>query len=50
VKARSKSGTIKNFPDDRVTMSTKMGRHVLAKPGPLNSAGNSFKDVWKASS
>jgi len=50
VRARSKSGTIKRFPDDKVTMSTRNGRHVLAKPGALNSAGNSFKDVWKASS
>ena len=50
VKAGSKSGTIKRFLDDKVTMSTRMGRHVLAKPGALNSAGNSFKDVWKASS
>ena len=50
VKAGSKSGTIKSFPDDEITMFNKKGGHVLAKPGPLNSAGNSFKDVWKASS
>ena len=50
VKAGSKSGTIKSFPDDQITMFNKKGGHVLAQPGPLNSAGNSFKDVWKASS
>jgi len=50
VKAGSKSGTIKSFPDDQITMFNKKGGHVLAQPGPLNSAGNSFNDVWKASS
>jgi hypothetical protein len=50
VKAGSKSGTIKSFPDDEITMFNKPGGHVLAKPSALNSAGNSFKDVWKASS
>jgi peptidase A4-like protein len=50
VKAGSKSGTIKSFPDDEITMFNKKGGHVLAKPSALNSAGNSFKDVWKASS
>jgi hypothetical protein len=51
VKAGSKSGTIKSFPDDAITMiNNRTAKKVLAKPGPLNSAGNSFKDVWKASS
>ena len=50
VKAGTKSGTIKTFPDDQITMFNKPGGHVLAQPGALNSAGNSFKDVWKASS
>ncbi len=51
VKAGSKSGTIKTFPDDEITMiNNRTAKKVLAKPGPLNSAGNSFKDVWKASS
>jgi hypothetical protein len=45
-----KSGTISSFSDDEVTMFNKPGGHVLAQPGALNSAGNSFKDVWKASS
>src|SRR5260370_14145638 len=50
-KAGSKSGTIKTFPDDEITMiNNRTAKKVLAKPGPLNSAGNSFKDVWKASS
>jgi Peptidase A4 family len=48
--AGSKSGTIKSFPDDEVTMFNKQGGHVMARPGALNSKGNSFKDVWKASS
>jgi len=50
VKAGSKSGTIKTFPDNEITMFNKKGGHVLAQPSALNSAGNSFKDVWKASS
>ena len=50
VKAGSKSGTIKSFPDNEITMFNKKGGHVLAQPSALNSAGNSFKDVWKASS
>jgi hypothetical protein len=50
VKAGSKSGTIKSFTDNEVTMFNKKGGHVLAQPSALNSAGNSFKDVWKASS
>jgi len=51
VKAGSKSGTIKSFTDDEITMiNNNTAKKVLAKPGALNSAGNSFKDVWKASS
>lgn len=49
-KAGSKSGTIKTFPDYQITMINKKGGHVMAQPGALNSAGNSFKDTWKASS
>ncbi len=49
VKGGGKSGTIKSFPDDEVTMENSSAK-VLAQPGALNSAGNSFKDVWKASS
>jgi Peptidase A4 family len=51
VKAGTKSGTIKTFPDNAITMiNNPTAKKVLAKPGPLNSAGNSFMDVWKASS
>jgi hypothetical protein len=49
VKGGGKSGTIKSFSDDEVTMENTSHK-VLAQPGALNSAGNSFKDVWKASS
>lgn len=47
VKAGSKSGTIKTFPDDKITMSDSSPKNS-AVPGPLNTKGNSFKDVWKA--
>jgi hypothetical protein len=47
VKAGSKSGTIKTFPDDEITMNNASPKNQ-AQPGPLNSAGNSFNDVWKA--
>jgi Peptidase A4 family len=51
VAAGSKKGTIKTFPDNAITMiNNRTVKKVLAKPGPLNSAGNSFKDVWKARS
>jgi len=51
VKAGTKSGTIKTFPDNAITMiNNPTAKKVLAKPSALNSAGNSFKDVWKASS
>jgi hypothetical protein len=49
VKAGSKSGTIKTFPDSEIFLEDASDK-VLAQPGALNSAGNSFKDVWKASS
>ena len=49
-RAGSKPGTISSFPGDEITMFNKPGGHVLAQPGALNSAGNSFNDVWKASS
>jgi len=49
VKAGSKSGTIKSFPDNAITMELGSPDNDV-KPGPLNTAGNSFKDVWKASS
>jgi Peptidase A4 family len=49
-KAGSKSGSISKFTDDQITMFNKQGGHVMAQPGALNSSGNSFKDVWKASS
>ena len=42
-------GTISTFPDTQLTMVNKSGK-TLALPGALNSTGNSFKDVWKASS
>ena len=45
VKAGTKSGTIKSFPDDAITMKNA-NPHNGAKPGPLNSAGNSFVDKW----
>jgi Peptidase A4 family len=47
VKAGSKSGTIKSFPDDEITMKDSSPKNE-AQPGALNSKGNSFKDVWKA--
>jgi Peptidase A4 family len=47
VTAGSKSGTIKAFTDDEITMNNS-SPHNVAKPGALNSAGSSFKDVWKA--
>jgi hypothetical protein len=48
VKSGTKTGTISTFPDNAITMVN--GTKVLAKPGPLNSKGNSFKVTWKASS
>lgn len=48
VQAGSKSGTIKTFPDQEITMVNNSGR-VKAQPGALNSAGNQFKVTWKRS-
>lgn len=49
VTANTGTGTISKFPDTQLTMVNKSGK-TLALPGALNSTGNSFKDVWKASS
>jgi Peptidase A4 family len=50
-RAGARSGTIKTFPDNQVTMlDNAQRRKVLALPGAVNSAGNSFRDTWKASS
>jgi Peptidase A4 family len=44
----SKSGNIKTFPDDEITMvSASNGTTVKAKPGPLNSSGTTFGVTWK---
>ena len=48
VKTSSRSGTISTFPDYFITM-TAAPSTVLAKPGLLNHAGNSFTDTWLAS-
>jgi hypothetical protein len=48
VAAGSTSGTIKNFPDDEITMEGPGGK-VMAQPGPLNTPGNQFIDIWDAS-
>jgi hypothetical protein len=48
VKAGTKSGTIKTFPDQEITMANGSGQ-VKAQPGALNSAGNQFKVTWKRS-
>jgi hypothetical protein len=42
------SGTIKTFPDHALILEGPSG-NVLAQPGPLNLAGDSFEDVWHAS-
>jgi hypothetical protein len=49
VTANTGTGTISTFPDTQLTMVNKSGK-ILAVPGALNSTGNSFTDVWKASS
>lgn len=48
VNAGTKSGTIKTFPDQEITMVNGSGQ-VKAQPGALNSAGNQFKVTWKRS-
>jgi hypothetical protein len=45
VATAGKSGTIKSFPDDEITMVGS--KDTKAAPGALNSAGTSFKVVWK---
>lgn len=46
----SKSGNIKSFPDDEITMvSASDGTTVKAQPGALNSAGTKFSVTWKNS-
>jgi hypothetical protein len=47
VKAGSHSGTIKSFPDNAITMELGSPDNDV-KPGPLNTAGNSFKDTQLA--
>jgi hypothetical protein len=48
VKAGTKSGTIKTFPNQKITMENGSGQ-VKAQTGALNSAGNQFKVTWKRS-
>jgi hypothetical protein len=48
VTAGSKSGTIKTFPHEKITMENNSGQ-VKAQTGALNSAGNQFKVTWKRS-
>ena len=44
-----KSGTIKAFPDDEITMVNSSGQ-VKAQPSALNAAGNTFSVTYKRSS
>jgi Peptidase A4 family len=48
VTSGSKSGSVKTFPDDEITMVGD-DNYALAKPGALNSAGTGFTDTWKNS-
>jgi peptidase A4-like protein len=48
-KMGSTSGSISAFPHAESTLVNSSGT-VLIQPGPLNSRGNGFTDVWKASS
>jgi Peptidase A4 family len=48
VQAGTKSGTIKTFPHQKITMVNNSGQ-VKAQTGALNSAGNQFKVTWKRS-
>jgi hypothetical protein len=44
----SKSGNIKTFPDEELTMVSATGSGtVKAKPGALNSAGTTFGVTWE---
>jgi Peptidase A4 family len=45
VTSGSKTGTVKTFPDDEITMVGDAG-YALATPGALNSAGTGFTDTW----
>jgi Peptidase A4 family len=49
VKTAGQSGTISTFPDFFITMKSSAPPVVLAEPGPLNHAGDSFTDTWLAS-
>jgi hypothetical protein len=44
VTSGTKTGTIKTFPDDEITMESDT--YALATPGALNSAGTGFTDTW----
>jgi hypothetical protein len=46
--AKVDSGTISSFTDDEITMVNGTSGKVEAKPGALNSSGNSFKVTWKS--
>ena len=48
-KIGSTTGSISAFPHAELTLVNSAGT-VLVQPGPLNSPGTSFRDVWKASS
>jgi len=48
VQAGSKSGTIKTFPNQKITMENSSNQ-VKAQTGALNSAGNQFKVTFKRS-
>jgi len=51
VTSGSKTGVIKTFPDDKITMVEGFytGAYALATPGALNSAGNQFSVTWNNS-
>ena len=49
VSTTTKSGTIKTFPDDEITM-VNSSNQVKAQPGALNSGGTGFSVTWKRSS
>ena len=48
VNAGTKSGTIRTFPNQKITMVNNGGQ-VKAQTGALNSAGNQFKVAWRRS-
>ncbi len=45
VTSGTKTGNIKTFPDDEITMESSAA-YALATPGALNSAGTAFSDTW----